>query len=248
VTAPVFLVDTSLLHPGRVVLDGPEGHHAADVRRLRVGEQVHLADGAGRVGHGSVAQVRRGLLEVDVDRVVVQPRPQPRLLVVQALVKQDAAEQAVTSMTEVGVDEIVPWAAQRSVVSWTGERTERGLRRWQASATEAAKQSRRAWVPSVRTMQTTAEVTRLVVEADLALVLEVDGDHALATVELPEQGTIVVVVGPEGGLTPRETAGFGEAGAVTAHLGPTVLRSATAGTVAASVLLSRTRRWAHAAG
>jgi 16S rRNA (uracil1498-N3)-methyltransferase len=248
VTAPVFLVDAALLHPGRVVLDGPEGHHAADVRRLRVGERVALADGAGRVAHGRVAQARRGLLDVEVEQIVVQPPPEPRLVVVQALVKHDAAEQAVTTMTEVGVDEIVPWAAERSVVTWSGERAERGLRRWRVSAAEAAKQSRRAWVPSVRPAVTTTEVADAVGGADVAVVLEVDGELPLASVAVPAAGTVVLVVGPEGGIAPAEARTLRAAGALTAHLGPTVLRSATAGTVAASVLLSRTQRWTSPAG
>jgi 16S rRNA (uracil1498-N3)-methyltransferase len=241
VTAPVFLVDPAVLDAGRVVLDGPEGHHAADVRRLRSGEVVQLSDGVGRRGHGEVVAVQRGRLTVEVQRVEVEAPPQPRLVVVQALVKHDV--EAVTTMTEVGVDEVVPWAARHSVVSWAGERGERGLRRWRVAAQEAAKQSRRAWLPPIRPTVSTTQLRALVASADLALVLDADGDVSLGEVVVPEQGTVVLVVGPEGGLAEQEVAVLEDAGAVRARLGPSVLRAMTAGTVGAAVLLSRTARW-----
>ncbi len=240
-TAPVFLVDPAALHEGPVVLDGPEGHHAADVRRLRPGEAVQLSDGRGRRGHGEVVAVRRGRLTVHVRRVDEEARPQPRVVVVQALVRNDG--DAVATMTEVGVDEMVPWAAQHSVVSWAGDRAQRGLSRWRAAAQAAAKQSRRAWLPQVGAVASTAQVQALVASADLALVLDAAGDVSLGEVVVPAHGTVVLVVGPEGGLAEQEVESLRAAGAVRARLGPSVLRSTTAGTVAAAVLLSRTARW-----
>jgi 16S rRNA (uracil1498-N3)-methyltransferase len=241
VSAPVFLVGLAALHEGLVELDGAEGHHAADVRRLRPGEAVQLSDGSGRRGQGEVVSVHRGRLTVHVHRVDEEVAPQPRVVVVQALVKNDV--DAVTTMTEVGVDALVPWAAQRSVVSWTGERAQRGVNRWRAAAHAAAKQSRRAWLPQVEPAASTAHVHERVASADLALVLDAAGDVALGQVEVPARGTVVLVVGPEGGLTEQEVESLCAVGAVRARLGPTVLRSTTAGTVGAGVLLSRTARW-----
>jgi 16S rRNA (uracil1498-N3)-methyltransferase len=246
VTAPVFLVDPAALDAGPVVLGGSEGHHAADVRRLRPGEVVHLSDGAGRRGYGEVVAVQRGRLTVAVQRVEVEVPPQPRVVVVQALLKHDVA--AVTTMTEVGVDTVVPWAAQHSVVSWSGDRGERGLRRWRAAGEAAAKQSRRAWLPQVTAPASTAQVQALVRDADLALVLDAASDLPLGQVAVPEQGTVLLVVGPEGGLADAEVTMLAAAGAVRARLGPSVLRAATAGTVAAALLLSRTARWTGDAG
>jgi 16S rRNA (uracil1498-N3)-methyltransferase len=144
----------------------------------------------------------------------------------------------------VGVDALVPWAAQRSVVSWAGERAQRGVGRWRAAAAAAAKQSRRAWLPQVEPAASTAQVQALVASADLALVLDAAGDVSLGEVQVPARGTVVLVVGPEGGLTDQEVESLCAVGAVRARLGPSVLRSTTAGTVGAGVLLSRTARWA----
>ena len=240
-TAPVFLVDPATVTGHEVVLDGAEGHHAADVRRLRVGEPVDVTDGLGTRLACRVRRVDRGQVVLRVDHRQVEPAPQPHLVAVQALVKHDA--EAVTTMTEVGVDRIVPWAAGRSVVVWRGDRVARGVRRWRSAAAEAAKQSRRCWVPTVTEPCTTSDVAEMVAAADLAVLLDGAADTAVTDLTVPSSGTVLLVVGPEGGVTETEATTLVSAGAVPARLGPTVLRSATAGTVAAAVLLSATARW-----
>ena len=87
-------------------------------------------------------------------------------------------------------------------------------------------------------------MTARVAAAACAIVLDPDADRALGALPLPGAGEILLVVGPEGGISPAETNALAAAGAVTAHLGPTVLRTSTAGAVAAAVLLSRPGRWA----
>jgi len=164
------------------------------------------------------------------------------LVVVQGIAKGDRGELAVQAMTEVGVDEIVPWAAARSVARWQGPRPHE---RWVATAREAAKQSRRAWQPAVAPMTSTAEVTARLAEAGTALVLHGSAAAArLSTVELSAgTGDIVLAVGPEGGITDDELAAFAGAGAVPVRLGRTVLRTSTAGVAALSVLSVRLARW-----
>lgn len=241
-TDPLFLLPAQLLDDRTVVLSGREGHHAADVRRLRPGERVDVSDGAGRRLGCRVVSVARGEVRLDVVSRTIEPPPEPRVEVAQALIKQEAAERALAAMTEVGVDAVLPWTASRSVVTWDDERVERGVRRWRAAVTEAAKQSRRAWVPEVSTPVGTDELASRVRQADLALLLDADADRSLASVGVGAAG-ILLVVGPEGGVNEQETAALTQAGALPVHLGPTVLRSATAATVAAAVLLSRTPRW-----
>ncbi|MGH3680177.1 MAG: RsmE family RNA methyltransferase, partial [Natronosporangium sp.] len=147
-TAPLFLVET-LPDGERATLAGPEGHHAATVQRLRVGEQVLLGDGRGGTATAVVTGVGRSTLDLQVtDRRYEQP-PAHRLVVVQGIGKGDRSELAVQAMTEVGVDEIVPWPAARSVVRWRGERGERAWQRWGLTAREAAKQARRPRLPAV---------------------------------------------------------------------------------------------------
>ena len=240
---PVFLVPPGSLDAEVITLSGPEGHHAAAVRRLRPGERADVSDGAGTIAECAVLSVDRDSVALSVRSVHTVPAPEPRITVVQALPKGDRGELAVELMTEVGVDAVIPWAAQRCVVRWQGDRGERALAKWRATAREAAKQSRRAWLPEVPALASLADVAKRASDAACAVVLEADAAAALSHLTLPDQGEIVLVVGPEGGITPAERAALGEAGAVEARLGPTVLRTSTAGAAAAAVLLTRTSRW-----
>jgi 16S rRNA (uracil1498-N3)-methyltransferase len=240
---PFFVTQTADLRGRRVVLRGQEGRHAADVRRLAVGEQAYLTDGAGTVAECVVAGVRPGELELSVLGITTERRPEPVLTVVQAIPKGDRAELAVELLTEVGADVIVPWAAERCVVRWRGERAARGLARWQSAGVQAAKQSRRAWFPQVPPQADLAAVVARVSSASLAVVLDADAPDRLAEFAVPAAGEIVLVVGPEGGISPAEQEALTAAGAVSGRLGPTVLRASSAGVVAASVVLARTDRW-----
>ena len=240
---PVFLVD-ALPDGTETVLAGAEGHHAATVRRLRPGAAVQLSDGAGGLAECTVTGVGPDRLTLAVLGRSRVDRPRPRFVVVQALAKGERGELAVELLTEVGADEVVPWAAARSVAVWRAERGVKALARWRATAREAAKQSRRAWLPLVSEPHGTAEVAARIVAAGGGLVLHGAAADPLAAAPLPSGGELVVVVGPEGGLTPDELAAFTAAGARPVRLGPTVLRTSTAGAVALAALSVRTGRWA----
>ncbi|MCK8431723.1 16S rRNA (uracil(1498)-N(3))-methyltransferase [Streptomyces sp. D2-8] len=244
-TAPVFVVEHfDAGGGGRYVLDGPEGRHAVSVKRLRAGEDVVLTDGAGRWADCVVLDTEgKDRLILRLDSVHEESPEQPRVTVVQALPKGDRGELAVETMTEVGVDVIVPWAAARCITQWKGERGAKALGKWRATAREAGKQSRRVRFPEVADAATTKQVASLLAGAEFAAVLHESGDAPLATAELPSTGEIVLVVGPEGGVAPEELALFEEAGAAAYRLGRSVLRTSTAGTAAAAVLLARTGRW-----
>ncbi|PSK65667.1 Ribosomal RNA small subunit methyltransferase E [Micromonospora sp. MH33] len=243
-SAPLFLVE-ALPTGDALTLDGPEGHHAATVQRLRVGEELLLADGRGGTAAAVVSAVGRGTLDLRVTSRGYVDASVPRLVVVQGIAKGDRGELAVQAMTEVGVDEIVPWAASRSVTQWRGDRGVRAREKWAATAREAAKQARRPWLPVVAGApdESTSTVARRIAGAAAAFVLHEEADDRLTTVELPDAGEIVLVVGPEGGIAPTELAAFTEAGARTVRLGPAVLRTSTAGVAALSVLSARLRRW-----
>lgn len=246
-TPPVFLVDTAALAADRVRLDGPEGRHAAAVRRIREGETVDLSDGLGLRARCEVEEVvGKDALVCCVRERLAEPEPRPRITVVQALPKRDRGELAVEMMTEAGVDIVVPWSAQRCVTHWKGERGAKALAKWRAAAREAGKQARRARLPEITEPVDHKGAAALLAEADLAVVLHEEGAERLAELPLPEPkaaGEIVLVVGPEGGVSEAELGAFDEAGAVRALLGPSVLRTSTAGVAALSVLQARTGRW-----
>ena len=243
-TAPVFLVP-ELPAGSSFVLDGPEGRHAAAVRRLGPGEALVVTDGRGGAAACVVESVDgRTALALTVSRRWREPEPAPRVVLAQALVKGDRGELAVELATECGVDAVVPWRAARCVAKWDdGPRGDKALARWRSTAREAAKQSRRAWVPEVAAPVSTAGLTTLVAEAACALVLDSSGGASLAEVPLPETGDVLVVVGPEGGISDRESDALVAAGAQVVRLGPTVLRASTAGAAAIAALGVRTGRW-----
>jgi len=247
VSAPVFAAATAAIRAaatsGQLLLDGGEGRHAALVRRLGAGERVVVTDGAGLTLDAVVATASRTRLTLDVGTVTEHSAPQPRLTVVQALPKGDRGELAVETMTEVGVDTLVPWAAERCVTRWRDERGAKALEHWRSTAREAAKQSRRAHWPTVAPLAGTETVADLLAAAGLAVVLHEEAVQPLAAATVPAAGDVVVVVGPEGGLSPAELERFAAAGGTAYRLGPTVLRTSTAGTVAAAVLLAATPRW-----
>jgi 16S rRNA (uracil1498-N3)-methyltransferase len=244
-TLPVHLVP-SLAGVGvgaEVEVSGDEAHHAVAVRRLRVGESVVLTDGAGTAVTAEVASTGKRVFAATVTGVSTAAPAEPAFVVVQALPKGERGELAVEVLTEVGVAEIVPWAAARSVALWKGERAARSLAKWRSTAREAAKQARRSWFPEVAELASTADLVALVAGADLAVVLHEEASVPLATLQVPPTGRIVVVVGPEGGLTEEEVATLVAAGATSVRLGAEVLRTSTAGLAAVAALLARTPRW-----
>jgi 16S rRNA (uracil1498-N3)-methyltransferase len=241
-TTPVFLVD-GLPAGDTGVLDGPEGRHAASVRRLRVGEELVLADGRGGRALCDIEAVDRDTLRLKVRERTHEPPPQPRVVVAQALVKGDRGELAVELATEAGVDAIVPWRASRCVARWDeGPRGDKALAKWRNTVREAAKQSRRAWVPEVAEPVTTAGLAALVGKAAKAMVLHESAAGRLAD-DLPREGDLLLVVGPEGGISDEELAVLTDAGAVAVRLGPSVLRASTAAAVALGAIGALSARW-----
>lgn len=215
------------------------------MRRLARGERVDLTDGAGMLVECEVIAARPGAGELDLAVLVRRSEPAPscRVTVVQAILKGDRGELAVEVMTEVGVDTIVPWQAERCVARWRPDREEKALRRWRSAAREAGKQSRRTWFTEVTGLARTADVAGRVAGADVAVLLDHEAGQPLTAIPLPRTGEIVLIVGPEGGLSPSEAAELTAAGASPARLGRSVLRGSTAGAVAGALVLSLCGRW-----
>ena len=242
-TLPVFLVET-LPTGNSGVLDGPEGRHAATVRRLRAGEQLVLSDGRGGMVRCVVDVTLRDTVTYSVRQRWAEPSPQPRVILAQALVKGDRGELAVEQATEAGVDRVVPWRAERCVARWDdGERGAKARARWCNAVREAAKQSRRAWCPEVTEPVDTPGLARLATAASAALVLHESAERGIAELTLPRAGDMLIVVGPEGGITDAELATLASGGATPVRLGQTVLRASTAAAVALGAIGVLTSRW-----
>lgn len=237
------LPEETSARPGDVVtLSGSEAHHAASVRRVRIGEEVTVGDGRGAWLTGRCESVTPREVVVRVIERTDVPEPRPRILLAQALAKGDRDELAVQAATELGVDEIVPWQAARSVSRWDAAKAEKGRARWTSIVREAAKQAHRAWIPDVAPLATTAALAARAA-ASHVLVLEPTAETRLSALVPDLDGEIVLVVGPEGGITPEELEEFRRAGAIAVRLGATVLRTSTAGPAALAVVSVGRRRW-----
>ena len=229
------------------VVDGGEGFHAATVRRIRPGERLVLSDGAGALARCEVREAgKRGLSAQVVERWTA-PRPMPPVTVVQAIPKSERSELAIELATEAGADDFLPWQAARCVARWDGDRAEKGLRRWRAVARSAARQSRRAYIPEVGGPVSTDALAGLIGErlagGGVVLVLHESAQRPLAELPVAQAPSIMLVVGPEGGVSDAEIADLTAAGAVAVRLGPTVLRTSTAAAVALGALGVLTSRW-----
>lgn len=249
-SAPVFVAPAPDLHaaaPGRsVIVRGTEARHAIAVQRLRAGEAIELVDGSGRRARGHVDPASTAdELHVVVETLIDEDPGLPQVIVVQALAKGDRGERAVEVLTEVGVDRIVPWAAEHCVTRWKADRAAKSHAKWVTASLEAAKQARRSRFVQIDPLATTSDVVALIGQVDLALVLDETATVPIDAAVGAGLSRIAIIVGPEGGISAGERSAFLDAGARLALLGPTVLRTSTAGVVAASVILAGTSRWQH---
>ncbi|NBQ42664.1 MAG: 16S rRNA (uracil(1498)-N(3))-methyltransferase [Mycobacteriaceae bacterium] len=246
--ASLFYTDEIPVAGATAVLGGDSGFHAATVRRIRVGESLMLGDGAGTLADCVVESVDRDSLGARVlKRRTVAPT-RPTVTVAQAIPKSERSELAIELATEAGADEFLAWQAARCVGRWDDDqRAAKGLRRWRAVAHSAAQQARRAYLPGISGPVATRALAEAVAErtaaGSVALLLHESAERPLTAVGLSGATSILIVVGPEGGVTEEEKALLEDAGAVAVQLGPTVLRTSTAAAVALGALGALTPRW-----
>ena len=235
---PLFHKDNLLAEVGSLVeLDGPEGKHAVQVRRMRQGEAIQLSDGKGLRVRGTVAELSGSTLKLQVTEVIKEESPSRQITLVQALAKGDRDELAIQAATELGATRIIPWQASRSISRWDGPKIAKGQARWQQIVSESAKQSLRAYTPEVKNIVDTKELAGLVPSFDQVLVLDTSATVSVAEAGIPSSGTIALVVGPEGGIEQSELDALQAVGAKLVSLGANVLRTSTAGPALIAALL-----------
>lgn len=240
---PVFHVEQLPAEGAETVLAGPEGRHAATVRRLRAGERLKLTDGRGELALCEVLGASNDRLQLRVLQRAIAPAPALRVTLAQALVKGHRGELSVELATEAGVDAILPWRAARCVARWEGPRGAKALAGWRQTAREAAKQARRSWFPEVADPVSTTVLSQRCTAAAGCLVLHEGATDPLPTVPLPASGELLLIVGPEGGITEAEIAMLTSAGGRPVRLGSEVLRSSSAGVVALGAIYALSSRW-----
>lgn len=272
---PVFYADPAelagLLPGSSYTLGGDEGRHATTVKRLALGEPVDLCDGAGLRLSCTVSSAEKGLLTVQILDVARESAQPITFTLIQALAKGDRDELAIEMATELGIDAVAPWQAERSIVRWKMDKAVKGPQKWRQVVAAAAKQARRSTIPEVGALLGTTGVCEQIAAADLALILHEDATDSVAAVArqwreaLAERDaagtvaggadaagadaaataphTVLMIVGPEGGMSAAEVEAFIAAGAQTALLGRHVLRSSTAGPAAVVLLSQELGRW-----
>lgn len=227
---PVFIVE-NIPDRGDVVIEGDEAHHAGSVARIKSGDQVTVTNGKGRRAQVEILDINKRNISARIIEVIDEARSRTILTVVQALTKGDRARETIELLTEGGVDLIIPWSASRSIGQWKEDRD--ALSKWRAWAREATKQSRRSWIPQVLDLQTTAQIKERVSASEKALLFHESGSTPLTSAlggKAPLE--LLLIIGPEGGITEDEAAAFTSAGALSVVMGRPVFRSAHAGVAA----------------
>ena len=235
-----FILSDSTVDDGMVTVRGDLFRHMAKVLRLKVGTGVILADGRGGEYTGVITAVGTRSLEVRVEEVA-SPQEEdagPRITIYQGMPKGDKLEFIVQKCTELGVAEIVPFAAARSVARVTDQRGRERVERLRRIAAEAARQSKRRTIPQVSLSGELPEVLQAAQHSvKLLLWEEEQGNRLRETLAgLHRPDSVAVLVGPEGGLTAEEAAAATASGFIPLSLGKRIVRTETAGIVILSIL------------
>ena len=238
---PLFIVE-NIPDRGDLVIEGDEAHHAGSAARIKVGEKINVTNGKGRIAEVEVLDINKRNIGCRILEVRDETRAKVVLTVIQALTKGDRARETIELLTEGGAELIIPWQAARSIGQWKDEKDAQG--KWRSWAKEATKQSRRTWIPEILDLHTTAQVKRRIQDSDLAIVLHENGAEAfseIVTSAPPRE--ILLIVGPEGGISDDELASFVSSGARSIRLGKPVFRSAHAGVAALAAIQAAFGIW-----
>lgn len=235
----LFIVD-EIPQSGEIYITGDEAHHAVSVVRISVGDEVVVTDGRGKTAQVKVLSTEKKSLRGAILTTEEIDPSATRITVVQALTKGDRARETIELLTEAGVDVIVPWSSQRSIGQWKAD----AQSKWESWAREATKQSRRAWIPEIRSVHSTSMIVDLIKANECSLVFHESSDRKLSQIL---QGKVykgvLIVIGPEGGLADAEIDAFVASSATVVGLGKPVFRSAHAGAAALAAVQTALGIW-----
>ena len=234
-----FVAEGTDFSANQIEVDGDEAHHGVNVLRLKTSEEVKISDGVGNWGVGTVSQINKKSFTVEILDRGFEPASKQRVVVVQAILKNDANKEAVDFLTQVGADEIIPWQSQHSI----GKIDDKSLGKWQSTTRESSRQSRRVRIPVISNADSTESLISKIKGLENIFVLHESAENRLSQIEINQEADVILIVGPEGGLSEIEVNTFVAAGAKVVRLGESVLRAANAGAAAVSVVMSRTGKW-----
>ena len=234
-----FVAEGTNFLANQIEVDGDEAHHGVNVLRLKQSEEVKISDGVGNWGVGKVSQINKKSFIVEISDRGFEATAKQRVIVVQAILKNDANKEAVDFLTQVGADEIIPWQSQHSI----GKIDDKSLSKWQSTTRESSRQSRRVRIPVISNADSTESLISKIKGLQNIFVLHESAENRLSQIEINQEADVILIVGPEGGLSEIEVNTFVAAGAKVVRLGESVLRAANAGAAAVSVVMSRTGKW-----
>ena len=226
----------------KIVVDGDEAHHAIKVMRMEIGEELQVADGKGNWAQGSITAIDKKSFTISISDRGQSSRTHPEFVVIQALTKSDRSKEAIELLVEGGVDRIIPWQSDHCVAKWKGEMGEK----WESAVLAACKQSRRYSLPVVEAPITLKGIRERFTEKSLLLILHESAQEKLSVVVSPSAIShehIVLVIGPEGGLSIDEVREFEAIGGKIVRLGNPVLRSAHAGLAGLAAVQALMKHW-----
>ncbi len=234
-----FVAEGTNFLANQIEVDGDEAHHGVNVLRLKQSEEVKISDGVGNWGVGKVSQINKKSFIVEISDRGFEATAKQRVIVVQAILKNDANKEAVDFLTQVGADEIIPWQSQHSI----GKIDDKSLSKWQSTTRESSRQTRRVRIPVISNADSTESLISKIKGLQNIFVLHESAENRLSQIEINQEADVILIVGPEGGLSEIEVNTFVAAGAKVVRLGESVLRAANAGAAAVSVVMSRTGKW-----
>ena len=221
-------------------IDKEDAHHAVKVLRLNIGEKIKISDGESNWVSGPIVQISKKSLEISITERGVESASKPELILVQAITKSDRNKEMLELITAAGVDQIIPWQAERSISKWQDD----SERKWLITIKESCKQSRRVKVPRLRQVMSTTGLAKEFNSKNLGLVFHESGQVKFADAQIDSNlDAMYLIIGPEGGITDDELSILQSSGAMILRLGPTVLRSAHAGFAALAAVQTKLGRW-----
>ncbi len=231
---PRLYVATPLTPGTEVELGSEVANHITRVLRLRPGATLRLFDGSGREFSAQLLRCHKQGASATVEEALVATPESPlQLTLAQGISRGERMDYTLQKAVELGVNHIVPLAAERSVVQLDAARAETRLRHWQGVIIAACEQCGRSRLPSIDPPQPPAQWLAQP-PSGLGLILDPRAHNGLP--QLPRSDQVVLLIGPEGGWAPEELEAALQAGYQGVRLGPRILRTETAAVTALAAL------------
>lgn len=237
-----FFVDSSQIGKEYVTITGGDVNHIRNVLRMRPGDQIRVSGSQGESFFCQIAELGEDFIQADIVSEGTHTELPAKIYLFQALPKGDRMETVIEKAVELGVYEIIPVSMKYCVVKLDEKKAAAKVKKWQAQAETAAKQSKRSIIPKVHEVVSYQEALRMANDCDLRLVPYENEEGMQATdralQKLQTGQSVSVIIGPEGGFAPEEIEAARETMEVIS-LGQRILRTDTAGMCILSLLMLR---------